>query len=133
MPPIKNENSQHSPYQRPTLQRSDGLRSASCTTLLGDASLIGGSSSSLETIRSPINYDNPQLRPYPSSTTLQSNGGRCSLSFMTSPSDDSLIEDPNYIAEVCLPGHDCSLLLYLGGSKHKSQGRLCRGLYKRYP
>ena len=48
------------------------------------------SSSSLDTIRPP--HENPQLLPYTSFITLQSNGGRPNMSFMTSPSDTSLIE-----------------------------------------
>jgi hypothetical protein len=48
----------------------------------------------------PINHENPQLLPYPSSTALQSNGDLCNASFMTSPSDNSFIEVPNDIAEV---------------------------------
>ena len=101
MPLIKNENPQLSPYRHLTLQRNDDWGFASCTTILGDDSLIGGSSSSLDTIRPPINHENPQLLPYPSSTTLQSNGSIYNASFMTSPSDDSFIEVPNYIAEAC--------------------------------
>ena len=104
VPPIKDENPQRSPYRHPTPQRNDGLyNAASRTTVLGDDSLIGGSSSSLDTIGPPIDHENPQLRPYPSSTTIQSNGGLCGASFMTSPSYDSFIEVPDYIAEVCLP------------------------------
>ena len=56
-----------------------------------------------------IDHENPQLRPYPSFTTLQSNGCVYNASFMTSPSYDSLIEVRSYIAEVCLPEHDCPL------------------------
>ena len=108
-PPIENENPQRSPFRHPTLQRHDSLYDASCTTVLDNVSLIEGSSSSLDTIGPPIDHENPQLRPYPSSTTLQSNGGLCGASFMTSPSYDSLIEVPDYLAEVCLPGHDRSL------------------------
>ena len=91
-PPINNENS---PYRR------GGLRDS-----LSFLSHVWGSNSSLDTIR-PINRENPQLRPYPSSTALQSNGSVYNASFMTSSSyDDSLIEVMNDIAEVCLPGHD---------------------------
>jgi hypothetical protein len=112
-PPIKNEGPQRSPYRHPALQRNDGSGNASITTILGDDSLIGGSSSSLDTIRRrpSINLENPQLLPYPSSTDLQSNGSIYNASFMTSPSDDSFFEVPDYIAEVCLPGpdSDCSL------------------------
>jgi hypothetical protein len=81
-PSIKNENEnpQRSPYRHPTLQRNDGLRNTS-------------------TIGPPINRENPQLRPYSSSTTLQSNGDICNASFMTSPSETSLIEVPNDIAD----------------------------------
>ena len=95
-PPIKNENPHFSTYRHPT-ERNDGLRNASSTTFLGD-DLLGGSSSSLDTIRAPTNHE------YPSSTTLQSNGGRCNVSFMTSPSYDSSIEVLNYsyIAEIGL-------------------------------
>ena len=105
-PPIKNENPQCSPYRHPT-EKNDGLVNGSCTTLLDDDSL-GGSSSSLDTIKAPTNHTNHE---YPSSTTLQSNGGRYNESFMTSPSYCSSIEVLNYsyIAEVCLPGHDCLL------------------------
>ena len=99
-PPIKNENPQCSPYQHPT-RRNDGLRNGSCTTVLGDDSL-GGSSSSLDTIKAPTNHTNHE---YPSSTTLQSNGGRYNESFKTSASSDSSIDilSYSYIAEVCLP------------------------------
>ena len=74
------------------LQNDDGLRNTS-TTILGDDSysLIGSSSSSLDTIRPPIQQENPQLLPYPSSTTLQSNGSMYNASYMTSPSDDSFM------------------------------------------
>ena len=91
-PPIKNENPQGSPrgQPEPTHQRNDG----SCATFLDDDSFTGGSSSSssLDTIGPAINHENPHLLPYPSSTTLQSNGGVCHASFMTSPSYDSFIE-----------------------------------------
>ena len=102
VPPTKNENPQRPPYRHPTLQRNDGLYNASRTTIFGDNSLIGSSSSSLDTIRPPINHENPQLLPYPSSTTIhwQSNGSLCHASFMTSPSCDSFIKVPDYIAEV---------------------------------
>ena len=111
MPPIKNESPQRSPYRHLTLQRdeSDGSGNASPTILLGDDSLIGGSSTSLDTIMPPNNHENPQLLPYPSSTTLHSNGSIYNASFMTSPSYDTFFEVPNYVAEVCLPGHDRSL------------------------
>ena len=91
-PSIKNEseNLQRSPYRPPTFQRNDGLYNASCTT---------GSSSSLDTIGPPISCENPQLRPYPSFTTLQSNGDLYNASFVTSPSDNSLIEVPNDIVD----------------------------------
>ena len=104
IPPIKNESSQSSPYRHSTLQRTDGSGNASCTTILGDDSLVGGpshgSSSSLDTIKPPINHENPQLFPYPSSTTLQSNGSIYNASFMTSPSCDTFFEVRNYNAEV---------------------------------
>ena len=104
MPPIKNENLQRSPYRHPTLQRkdsNDGLNNASSTAFLDDdsESLIGGSSSSLDTIRPPAKHENRQLLPYSSSSTLQSNGSLCNASFMTSASHNSSIEVPNYIAE----------------------------------
>ena len=99
-PPIKNENPQRSPYRHPSLQNNDGLSNASCTTSLGNDPLFGGSSSSLDTIRPPINPQNPQLLPYPSSSTIQSNGSLCHASFMTTPSCDSFIKVPDYIAEV---------------------------------
>ncbi len=71
-----------------------------------DDPLFGGSSSSLDTIRPPINHKNPQLSPYASSSSLQSNGDTCNASFTTSPSDDSLSDSevPNDIAEVCPQG-----------------------------
>ncbi|KAI0276108.1 hypothetical protein BGY98DRAFT_737942 [Russula aff. rugulosa BPL654] len=96
---IKNQSPQRSPYRHPTLQRNDCSGDASRTTTLGDNSHIGGSSSNLDTIRPPINHENPQLLPYPSSTVLQSNGNLCNASFMTSPSYDTFFEFPNYIAE----------------------------------
>ena len=98
-PPIKNENPQCSPYRHPT-QRNDGLRNTSCTTFLGDDSL-GGSSSSLDTIRAPTNHTNHE---YSSSTTLQSNGSRCNVSFKTSASSDSSFDVLNYsyVAEIGL-------------------------------
>ena len=86
-PPIKDENLQHSSYRRPTLRRTDRIRSA--LSLLGDDSPIGGSSSNLDTIRPLINHENRQLLPYASSTDLQSNGSLYNASFMTSPSHDS--------------------------------------------
>lgn len=58
----------------------------------GDDPHIGGSSSSLDTIGPPINRENPHLRPYPSSTNLQSNGSLRNASFMTSPDYDSATE-----------------------------------------
>ena len=67
-------------------RRRDGSRNS-----FSFLSHIWGSSSSLDTIRS-INHGNPQLLPYPSSTTLHSNGDICNMSYMTSPSDTSLIE-----------------------------------------
>ena len=82
---IRNENSQRSPYQHPARQRNDG-----CTT---------DSSSSLDTIGPPINRENPQLLPYPSSTDLQSNGYICNASFVTTPSESSLFEVPTDIAD----------------------------------
>ena len=86
-----------SPYWR------DGLHNS-----VANDSHVWGSSSSLDTIR-PINYENPQLLPYPSSTALQSNGSVYSASFMTSPSYSSLIEVPGDVVEVCLSGHGCLL------------------------
>jgi hypothetical protein len=75
------------PGSRSMLLQSDhGFRNA--LSVLGD-SHIGGSSSSLNTIGPSINHENPQLRPYPSSTALQSNGHLSNASFMTSPSYDS--------------------------------------------
>ena len=96
-----------SPYRQSTLQRNDGLRDAS----YGDDLFIGGSSSSLDTIGPqrppyrhpttggpssnlrriglPINHENLQLLPYPSSTAIQSNGDLGNASFMTSPSENS--------------------------------------------
>ena len=104
VPPIKNENLQRSPYRHPTLQRNvsnDGLNNAPSATFLGDdsESLVGVSSSSLDTIRPPAKHENRQLLPYSSSSTLQSNGSLCNASFMTSVSHNSSIEVPNYIAE----------------------------------
>jgi hypothetical protein len=106
-PPIKNEYPQRSPYRHPTLKSDTGLHNVS--SFFGDDSQIGGSSSSLDTIGAPIDHGNPQLLPYPSSITLQSNGGVYNASLMTSPSFDSFFEVQNYIAEVCLPGQDRSL------------------------
>ena len=51
-----------------------------------DSQMIGGSSTSLVTIGPPTNRDNPQFRPYSSSTDLHSNGSICDASFTTSPS-----------------------------------------------
>ncbi|KAI0276079.1 hypothetical protein BGY98DRAFT_735745 [Russula aff. rugulosa BPL654] len=99
-PPIKNENPQRSPYRHPTLQRSDDSCNASCTTFLGDDPLIVGSSSSLDTIGPPIDHENLQPLPYSSSTDLQSNGGSCNASFLTSPSYISSIVVQNYTAEI---------------------------------
>ena len=96
-PPINDENPQLLPYR------------VSSTTLQSNESLYNASSSSLDTIRPPINRENPQLLPYPSSTTVQSNGSLYNASFMTTPSYDSLIEVPNDIVEVCIPGQDRSL------------------------
>jgi hypothetical protein len=103
---------------RRTHERNFGLRFGPRTesSSLGDDSHIGGSSSSLDTIV-PINHENPQLCPYPSSITLQSNGSIYNASFMTSPTYDSLIEVLNEVVEVCLLRHDRSLYLYLAGSK----------------
>ncbi len=105
-PLIINENPQRSPYRYSTLQRNGGLYNASCFL---DDSLIGGSSSSSDTIRPPIDHENSQLLPYPSSTTLQSNGSVYNASFVTSPSYNSSIEVRSFIAEVCLTGNDRSL------------------------
>ena len=106
MPPIKNESPQHSPYRHPTLQRNDGSGNGSRTTILGDDLFIGGSSSSLDTIRPPsINNENPRLFPYPSSTALQSNGSIYNASFITTPSYDTLFELWSNNAEVCHPEH----------------------------
>ena len=74
------------------LQSDIDSRSASSFFVLGD-----GSSSSLNTIGPLSSDENPQLRSYPSSTALQSNGSLRNASFMTSPSYDSLIEVPNDI------------------------------------
>ena len=101
------KNPQQSPYRDPTLQTNDSLRST--LSFLDDDSPIEGSSSNLDTIGPPVNHENLQHLPYPSSTTLPSNGGPCNISFMTSPSCDSFIEVTNDIAKVRLPGHDCSL------------------------
>jgi hypothetical protein len=49
-----------------------------------------GSSSSLETIRPPTNHA-AYASEYSSSISLPSNGGRCNMSFMTSPSDGSSV------------------------------------------
>jgi len=90
---------ERSPYWR------DGLHNSA-----SNDSHVWGSSSSLNTIR-PINHENPQLLPYPSSTTLQSNGSVYNASFMTSPSYGSLVDSEvlNDIAGVCLSRHDCLL------------------------
>ena len=108
-PPVKNENSQRFPDRH----KNDGLRNTSRTT---DDPLIVGSGrsgrsdfSDLDMIGHHINHENPQLLPYPSSSTLHSNGGLCNTSFMTSPSNSSFTEVPNCIAEVCLPRCDRSL------------------------
>ena len=90
-PPINHENPQRSPYQ--TLQINDSLRNT-FDSLRGSSSSLdtirpGDSTSSSETIRPPINHENPQLLPYSSSTTLQSNGSVFNASYMTSPSYDS--------------------------------------------
>ena len=76
-PSINDENPQRSLYRHHTLQRNGSLRS---------------STSSLDTIRPHIDCENRRLRPYSSSTDLQSNGSLYNASFMTSPSCDSLIE-----------------------------------------
>lgn len=56
---------------------------------LNDPSTIdSGSSSSLETIR----HENSQLLPYPSSSTIQSNGDVYNMSFATSPSETSIFQ-----------------------------------------
>ena len=89
---LYDENPQHSPYQHPTLQRNNGLHDPS--SFLGDDSQTEGSDSSLNTIQPPINREDPQLRPYPSSTgttSLQSNGSIRNTSFKTSPSYSSSI------------------------------------------
>ena len=67
-PSVSHENPQRSPYQPPTLplQRNYDLRNVSSTTIVYHGNL-----------------------PYPSSTTLQSNGSVYNASFMTSPSCDS--------------------------------------------
>ena len=117
-PLIKTETTQRSPYRHPTHQRNDESYGASSTTFLGDGPLIEGSSSSLDTIGCSINHENPQLRPYPSSTTLQSNGSIYNASFMTSPSYISSIVVQNYIAEVCRSGHDHSLFVLSGFKRY---------------
>ena len=98
------ENLQHSPYRHPILPRNNGLRRSALYDLH-----IGGSTSSLATIRPTTNHENPQLGPYSSSTTIQSNGSVYNTSFMTSPSCDSLMSVRTEIAEVHPPGHDHSL------------------------
>ena len=106
-PRIKNENPQSSPYRDLTLQRSNDsciASNASRTSFLGDDPLIVGSSTTLDTIGPPVDQENPQLLPYPSSITLHSNGSRCNASFLTSPSYISSIAVQNHIAEVCLSG-----------------------------
>ena len=99
---IADENPQRSPYKRDSLDDS-----------LSTLSHIWGSSSSVDTIRPlirPNNHENPQLHPYPSSTTLYSNGSVYNDSLMTSPSyEDSLIEVLDDIAEVWLPAYEFSL------------------------
>ena len=119
--PMNDENPQLRPYSSSTNIQSNGsIRRALFMTspsyessievpdyyypdYIDDDSLIGGSSSSSDTIGPPINHENPQLLPYPSSSTsLHIDEGPCDTSFMTSPSYDSFIEVPNYIAEVCL-------------------------------
>src|SRR6267154_6424098 len=47
-----------------------------------------------------------QVFSYPSSTALQSNGDLCNASFATSPSDDSLFEAPNDIADHAIMDSD---------------------------
>ena len=112
-PPIKYENPQLRPYSSSTssttiqsngsLRHSTFMTSPGCDSSIGvpdhinDDSLIGGSS--LDTIEPPIDHENPQLLPYPSSND----------SFVTSPSYGSFVEVPDQIVEVCLPGHDRSL------------------------
>ena len=86
----------------PNTQSADSGRSPSkLRKILSFLSHIWGSSSSSDTIV-PINRENPQLLPYPSSTALQSNGSVYNTSFMTSPSYGSLVEVLDDIAEVCL-------------------------------
>ena len=75
------------PYRLPTIQGNNVLHNAS----YGDT-LTGGPSSNLRRIGLPINYENLQLLPYPSSTAIQSNGDLGNASFTTSPSYNSLIE-----------------------------------------
>lgn len=89
--PSVSHNHETSPYGSGGLHNSLGQ--------LVHLSHIWGSSSSLDTIR-PINHESPQLLPYPSSTTIQSNGSVYNASFMTSPSYDSLPEVSDGVAEV---------------------------------
>ena len=52
-------------------------------------------------MRLPINHENLQLRQYPSSTALQSNGSVYNASFVTSPSyDDSPVYSPIEVPNV---------------------------------
>ena len=73
----------------------------------------------------PINREIPQLLPYPSSTTLQSNGDTYSVSFMTSPSVDSLMEIPNDIDII-----DQATTAYMGALRRQllALGRMQRAL-----
>ena len=117
-PPINNENPQPSPDRHLILQRNNGPS----RIFLSDDSHIGGSSSSLVTIRHPTNHE------YPSSTTLQSNGSVYNASFMTSPSYDSSIEALSYFAEVCLPGYSFALIVLSGFKRYVTKTPLPRVL-----
>jgi ankyrin repeat protein len=78
-----------------TIERSPDWRDRLNNSSSFDSRIQGwGLSSNLDTIRPPtsINHENPQLLPYPSSTTIQSNGDIYNMSFMTSPSETSLFE-----------------------------------------
>ena len=94
-PPIKNEDRHCAPV------RNEDSCNASCLTFLEDDTFIGGSNSSLDTIGPgpPINHENPQYSPYPSSITLQNDGGQYNASFITSPGCDSPID-----FRVCIAG-----------------------------
>ena len=118
-PPIKNETPERSPYRFLSSFQSDTGLPNTLPFFGDDSHSVANSSSDTVTIGPLFDHENPQLLPYPSSTTIQSDGSQYNASLMTSPSygSESFFEVRNYITEVCLPGHGSFALIVL--SEHQ--------------